>query len=87
MTTSPARRRSGADSRKNPRGSQDERVAVAAAAAAVLTGHELYAFPAAGPARPPVLAAALAPGCAGTRWHRARPRLLQVKGIRLSALP
>lgn len=69
------------------RGSQDERVAVAAAAAAVLTGHELYAFPVAGPARAPVLPAALAPWCAGSRWHCARPRLLQVKRVRLPALP
>lgn len=79
MTESSARRRSDADSRKNPRGSQDEQLVVAAAAAAVLTGHELYAFPAAGPARPLVLAAATAPWCAGPRWLRARPRPLQVK--------
>ena len=53
---------------------------MAAAAAAVLTGHELYAFPAAGPARPPVPAAAPTPWCAGPRRHRARPRPLQVTG-------
>lgn len=69
------------------KGSQDEQVAVAAAAVAALTGHELYAFPAARPAWPPVRAAALAPWCAGPRWHRARPRALQVKGVRLPALP
>lgn len=68
------------------RGSQDERVAVAAAAAAALTGHELYAFPAAGPARPPVRAAAPALWCTRPGWHRARPRSLQVKGVRLLAL-
>ena len=44
-------------------GSQDERVVVAAAAAAALTGHELYAFPAARPAWPPVCTAAPAPWC------------------------
>lgn len=69
------------------RGSQNERVAVAAAAAAALTGHELYAFPAAGRARTPVRAAASAPWCARPGRHRARPCSLQVKGVRLLALP
>lgn len=88
VTDSSERRRRGADSRNNQqRGSQDERVAVAAAAAASLTGRELYAFPAADPARPPVRAAAPAPWCARPGWHRARPRSLQVKGVRLLALP
>lgn len=64
-------------------GSDDERVAVAAAAAAALTGHELYAFPAAHPARPRVRAPAPAPWCARPRRHRSRPRPLQVKGARL----
>lgn len=58
-------------------------MAVAAAAAAALTGHELYAFPAAHPARPRVRAPAPAPWCARPRRHRARPRPLQVKGARL----
>lgn len=70
------------------RGSQNERVAVAAAAAAAaLTGRELYAFPAAGRSRPPVRAAASAPWCARPGRHRARPRSLQVKGVRVLALP
>lgn len=68
---------------RTSRGSEDELVAVAAAAAAALTGHELYAFPAAHPARPRVRAAAPAPWCARPRRHRARPRPLQVKGARL----
>lgn len=58
-------------------------MAVAAAAAAALTGHELYAFPAAHLARPRVRAPAPAPWCARPRRHRARPRPLQVKGASL----
>lgn len=68
---------------RTSRGSEDELVAVAAAAAAALTGHELYAFPATHPARPRVRAATPAPWCARPRRHRARPRPLQVKGARL----
>ncbi|KAG8517848.1 ER degradation-enhancing alpha-mannosidase-like protein 2 [Galemys pyrenaicus] len=69
------------------RRSDDERVAVAAAAVAALTGHELYAFPAARLGWPPVRAVAPAPWCARPRRLRARPRPLQVKGIRLSPPP
>lgn len=58
-------------------------MAVAAAAAAALTGHELYAFPSAHPSWPCVRAAAPAPWCARPRRHRARPRPLQVKGTTL----
>ena len=72
---------------RTSRESQDVRVAAAAAAAVALTGHALYAFPAARPVWPPVCAAAPAPWCARPGWHRARPRPLQVKGVRLPALP
>lgn len=73
---------------RTSRGSQDVRVAAAAAAAAAaLTEHVLYAFPAARPVWPPVCAATPAPWCARPGWHRARPRPLQVMGVRLPALP
>lgn len=61
-------------------------MAVAAAAVAAVTGHALYAFPAARPVRPSVHAVAPAPGCAGPGWHRARPCPLQVKGAGRPAL-